>query len=61
VLFKCQRSLWDNKEIVEEGVERKLKKVIKKAKVEVEEEVRKGVKKEETNPITYTKHNSYIT
>jgi hypothetical protein len=42
---------------VEEGVERKLK----KAKVEVEEEVRKGGKKEETNPITYTKHNSYIT
>jgi hypothetical protein len=39
---------------VEEGVERKLKKVIK---AEVEEEV----KKEETNPITYTKHNSYIT
>jgi hypothetical protein len=37
---------------VEEGVERKLKKVIKKAKVEVEEEVRKGGKKEETNPIT---------
>jgi hypothetical protein len=32
VLFKCSRSLWDNKEIVEEGVERKLKKVIKKSK-----------------------------
>jgi hypothetical protein len=26
------RSLWDNKEIVEEGVERKVKKVIKKSK-----------------------------
>jgi hypothetical protein len=43
------RSLWDNKEIVEEGVERKVKTVIKKAKVEVEEKVKKGGKKEETN------------
>ncbi len=30
---------------MEEGVERKVKEVIKKAKVEVEEEVRKGGKK----------------
>lgn len=50
MLFKSSRSLWDNKEIVEEGVERKVKKVIKKAKVEVEEKVKKGGNKEETNP-----------